>query len=645
MQNLSFSKKFYTFLATFLMVAAFALLTACGDGGTAPATTTTSTVTPASIQLLLSNQQMQTSSIGSTDLTAIVLDSSGQAMTGVVVTFSKGTDSTAYFTKLNPVSDASGLATATLNIGTDMTNRVISVSATAGTAVASSTVTVTGTKIAVSGNTSIAQATTSNLTIIVKDSSGVAVPGVTLAVTSQNGNPVALTPSTGISDSTGQITAAVTATNAGTGGTDTLTVTGAGTSKSQALTINSANFTITAPTIAPPATTPEILVGTPTTVSVLWKTTLGAPEIGKTVNFYTSRGTFSSVSAITDGAGVASSNLTATSTGATIITASGMTGSPATTLDVVMISNSANLIAAQANPGTVAVNASGSTSKQAVISVVVRDSALNLVKNAHVVFNQATDPSGGSLATSTATTDISGAASINYIAGTTYTGPDGVRIDAKVDAVNGGAIAPASQPSTSAYLTVAAQALYVRLASDNKVYPDTPVVGTHTKQYTALVTDAAGNPAPDGTDVRFALRPPASPINAFFKGFYTWVTPVWKQTIIQSCVGEDTNRNGTLDAGEDTNLDGSLTPNGVASVNPTATTVSGFAIAKISYAKNYANWVNMDLEARAGTVGNDPPSVVTVTLPGAASDYDKETIAPPGVDSPFGQAAGCNNIN
>ena len=582
---------------------------------------------------------MLSSATASTILTAIVLDANGQAVSGRTVTFSKGTDSTAYFSNITALTGTNGVATATLNIGNNMANRVISVSATADTTVGASTVTITGTKIAISGNTSLALNAFTTLTIIVKDSTGMVVPGVTLGVVSQNGNPIVLTPSTGITDAAGQITATVTATTAGAG-TDTLTLTGGGTSQIQTLTINSASFAFTSPSIVSPATTPEIVVNTPTPVTVLW-TNAATPMVGSTVNFYTSRGTITA-SAVTNASGIATASVTATSTGATIFTAAGPGGTPAATLNVVFVTTTASSIAAQASPGTVAVNTGSSTTNQSVISVVVRDASNNLVKNAHIAFAQVADASGGRLASATAITDITGTASVNYIAGTISSGQNGVQIKATVDTVNGGAITPIS---TTVSLTVASQALYVRLGTDNKIFSDIPP-GTYSKKYTALVTDSGGNPVPDGTQVRFVLRPAKLTMSSFFKGRWipgatTWVIDT---TVGVGCVNEDTNLNGTLDTGEDLNGNFQLDPVGVATVNATATTTAGFATATITYAKQFAFWVRDDLEARAGTVGNDPPAVVTLVLPGAAADYADLSIPPPGQLSPYGVGSGANAV-
>lgn len=644
MQNVHFSQRATRFSVSLLLATAIAALAGCSDNTSSTGATPTGASTAASVQLLVSSQQMLSSATASTVLTAIALDANGQTLSDKTVTFSKGTDSTAYFTNVSATTDANGVATATLNIGTNMANRTISVSATVDAAVGTNTVAVTGTTIAISGNTSLALAASSMLTVIVKDSTGVAVPGVTLTVASANSNPLVLSPTTGITDATGQITATVTASNAGTG-TDILTVTGAGATQTQTLTINSASFAFTAPVTVAPATTPEIVVNTATPISVTWLNP--GPVAGQQVYFYTSRGTITGSPATTNASGIATASVTAGSTGTTIFTASGASGTPAATLNVVFVTNTASSITAQASPGTVAVNTGSSTTSQSVISVTVRDVNNNLVKNAHVIFSQVADASGGSLAAGTATTDITGTASVNYVAGTISSGQNGVQISATVDTVNGVAIAPIT---TTVNLTVASQALFVRLGTDNVVYIDAPT-GTYSKKYLALVTDSAGNPAPDGTQVRFVLRPTAIPTASFSKGRYipgvtTWVKDT---TVGVSCVNEDANLDGILQAGEDLNGNGSLDPLGVASVNPTATTVDGFAEATITYAKQFAYWVQDDLEARAGTVGNDPPAVVTLVLPGAAADYANLSVAPPGQTSPFGVGSGvdavCTNTN
>jgi hypothetical protein len=189
----------------------------------------------------------------------------------------------------------------------------------------------------------------------------------------------------------------------------------------------------------------------------------------------------------------------------------------------------------------------------------------------------------------------------------------------------------------STTLTVAGQALLVRLGTDNLVLSQPPV---NKKTWVAVVTDAGGN-AVTGATVRFALRP-----GRFRTGDFVLPPPapapqVWTLNETSMCPNEDVNFNGIIDPGEDYNGSGALEPPGVATVNPTAVTdSSGIAFATITYPKSYALWTEVILEGRSGVAGNDPPATATFFLPGLATDYSDLTVSPPGDPSPFGLNAG-----
>ena len=311
---------------------------------------------------------------------------------------------------------------------------------------------------------------------------------------------------------------------------------------------------------------------------------------------------------------------------------------------MVFVATSASSVTAQAVPGTVQVTtgSTSQTSNSSTISALVRDAANNLVKNASVSFTITSDPSGGRLTSSTGTTDVSGVASVTYIAGSTSSGQSGtgVSITATVDKVGTTAIAPVSGTTS---LTVSGQSLLVRLGTDNSVVSNKPAATTYSKTYSAFVTDSAGNPVV-GTTVRFALRP-----GHFQKGYFIAPTPFtsWvKAATPTECVNEDTNFNGIVDfAAEDTNGNGQLDPGGSAVVNASAVTdASGAAQAVLTYNQDHAYWAEVILEARTGVVGNDPPAVATFYLPGAAVDYNNASIAPPGQVSPFGAGIAPNNV-
>jgi len=572
---------------------------------------------------------MPSSGVSPVTLTAIVLDASRQAISGQTVTFSTGTDPSAFINNVSAsgVSDANGIVTAQLNLGSSKANRTIGVSATTGTIGATNSVDVTGTTISVSGNSSLAFNASTTLNFSVKDSAGNAIPGATVTVTSQTGNTLVLAPTTGVTDGAGQITATVTADQPGN---DTITASASGVVTTQALTISPDSFAF-----ASLANT-DIPLGTAQPVSITWTKT-GTAQAGKTVTFSISRGSVAgttTTTATTDATGTAGVSASSANTaGPAIITASGPGGTPAATLNVTFVSTTATSATAQAVPGVVAFTSGSAaqTNNSSTISVVVRDASNNLVKNAAVSFSITDDPSNGRLTSSNGITDVSGSTSVTYIAGGTSSPANGVKILATVTAVNGVALGAPVTATTS--LTVAGQASLVRLGTDNLVGGTAPV---NTKTYIATVTDTAGNPVV-GATVRFSLLP-----GSFRKGIYAidTVNSVWVQVIKATCPNEDVNFNGIIDTGEDINGDGRLDPGGVATVNPTATTdQNGNATAVVTYAKNYSTWAEMTLQAQTGVVGNDPPTTTTFFLPGLAADYTSINVAPPGQTSPYGAGA------
>ena len=593
------------------------------------------------VQLLASSPQMPSSGATTVDLTAIVVDASGQAVAGSTVVFSTGTDPSAFISNISGggVSDANGGVTAKLNLGSNRGNRFISVTASTQGATAATGVDVSGTTITVSGSSSLAFGASTTLTFGLKDSAGIALPGFPMSLASQTGNTIA--PATGTTNAQGQVSAIITA-NAPPGINDVITATAGGTSKTQALTISGAGFTFTTP-----APSVDIPLNTAPLVSVHW-TSAGVPMAGQPVSFAATRGTITGSPAITDANGdTPGVSISSTSAGPATITASGPNGTPAATLDVVFVATTATSIAVQAVPSTIQVTtgATGQTSNSSTISVVVRDAANNLVKNALVNFTVTADSSGGQLTAPTAITDVNGSASVTYTAGTISSGQTttGVTIRADVISVSGTPIAGITGTTS---LTVSGQSLLVRLGTDNLVQSEPPL---NRKTWVAVVTDAAGN-AVAGATVRFALRP-----GRFRKGTFVLPGPapavqVWTLSLAATCPNEDVNFNGiidpTLPPNEDTNGNGRLDPSGAASVNPSAVTdANGIANAVVTYPKDRAFWAEVILEARTGVSSNDPPATTTFFLVGLASDYTDLTVSPPGQTSPYGAgtSALCSN--
>ena len=706
MQNFLFvtqntlNRKVSGFLAWLVLAAGLAVLAGCGSGqaipsvpppappGTAP--------TAATLQLLTSNTQIDSSGTTTVDLTAVVLSSTKQAVSGRTVTFSAPpSPETAFINNISGsgVSDSNGLVTAKLNLGGNKLNRNILVSATADSASATNSVVVNGTTLSVTGNTSIALGNVTTLIYTLKDSASTGIPSISLTVKSTDGNPVCVRASAAVAGSPCPSGAAATVTsttngagqlivdvvaNLAPGNSDTLTasINDALTnmaSVSTALTITSATFAFQPLVIAgQPAGTTDIEIGTEQVVSIRWTDPVNGVPAGTQVNFSTTRGTISNLSptdcttaaatAVTDSTGKACIQIFSTLAGPAIITAAGVpaTTSPAATLAVAFVSRSVANVTVQAVPGTVAVTsgAATQTNNTSTITATVRDGSgvgANLVKNAGITFTL-TDQTGGTLSSGTARTDITGSATVIYTAGKTSSAANGVTIKATVTDVTGAVppIIPVSSctittpgattcpsavpsPEVAGYpdaaLTVANQPLLVRVGTDNLVGGTAP---NNQKTYLAVVTDASGN-ASVGTTVRFALRP-----SRYAKGVWVRTVTNWVQSVSVVCVNEDINFNGSLDPGEDFNNNGVLDPGGVASVTPSAVTdANGIAAATITYPKDRSYWVEVTLEARAGVVGNDAPTKQTFWLPGPSPDYTDLNTQPPGQPSPYGVDTTC----
>lgn len=596
------------------------------------------------IQLLVGNPQLPSAGTTAVDLTAVVLDGNQQAVSGKLVTFSTAPDPSAFVSNISGAgtTDTNGQVTAKLNLGANKSNRTITITASSSGASITNTVGVTGTSITISGNSSLALGASTTLTLALKDSAGTPIPNSPMTFASQAGNAIA--PSSTVTDASGQITAVVTATQAAV--SDVLTATSAGVSKTQVLSVSTASFAFTTP-----AQSVDIPLGTSTPLNIHW-TSGGAPQSGQQVTFSTSRGTITggpgTVNGTGDTPGVAI--VSNASAGPAIITAQGQGNpGPAATLNVNFVATTATSVSVQAVPGTVGftTNSPSQTNNVSTITVTVRDGGNNLVKNASISFSL-TDTTGGFLAANTAITDVTGSASVNYTAGSISSAQNGVTITVTVDKVNGVAIPVLTG---TAQLTVAGQALFVRLGTDNFVIPLPAPDPDLQKKWSAIVTDAAGN-AMVGAQVRFTLTPVQ-----FSKGRFLFDTTAsrWLQSpaIPQACPSEDDGagtpanaNNGILDPGEDTNGNGRLDPGNVASVNSTATTdANGIAIATLTYPKSYAQWTVVRLQASAGVVGNDPPTTATFFLVGLASDYTNKDVPPPGEFSPFGTVQDCTNPN
>jgi hypothetical protein len=621
-------------------------LTGCGENsGDSPGGQTSSTGPAGAeaagfVNLEPSSPQVGSDGLSTITLRAIVKTVNRVALKDKPVTFSSNSGT---LVVTSGTTDASGSATATLSAASEKTNRMITVTATADSITSTTSIDVTGTTLQITGQNSIVSGTATSLSIFLKDSAGKTIPSQNITLASSLGNSFNRNPVS--TNANGQADVIYTAT---VGGTDTVTASALGAIASQTISISNTDFTFTAPSSGT-----EINIGSIRPVTAHYALS-GIPQSGKTVSFSTTRGSILPLSAVTDASGNASANLSATTAGPAIITAT-ITEAGTIQLPVEFVAVTASSISLQASPGTISTNTAGSTVEQSAIIAVIRDSAGNLVKNKTVGFSL-TDVSGGYIKQANDVTNSLGTASTTYISSGSPSIKNGVRIDAFVSG---------SAATAFTTLTVASKPIYVVFGTGNTVenYSSTQ----YRMPFSALVTDIAGNPQA-GVTVTANLTP-LTYLKGRYDGsgcpdseYWTWSPAIGIAGTMLECANEDNNPvffashpewllNGVLNKEpapslitEDINGDGILTPGNVAEVNRTATTdANGFAQFYVIYAKQFANWVKVRIEGKIYSYGDQTLGATQFYLPVLRDDV-KCSVTPPGVISPFGLGTAPDNV-
>jgi hypothetical protein len=622
-------KLFKYLSAAFLTIA----LVACGGGGgavesgsgTIPASpvVTTPVEKPGSVEVLTSSNTLL--SAGSEVLiTAFVKNASNVGMSAQAVIFSASSG-----TLQNPsaLTDATGAATAKLIVGSDKSLRNITVTVTAAAVSGSIVVPVSGTRISISGNGSLQSGTSAvPYTVRALDSSGNPIGQSTLAITSSLGNSLSSTSL--ITDSTGSGNFLYTPNKAGT---DSLTISGLGTSATATVVVNAIDFVALTP-----SSNTSIAIGTFQTISVRYNFS-GAGVPGKTVAFSTTRGNFSTSTAVTDSNGQASAVVTSTTAGPAVVVAQ-IAGVGSINLPVQFVAITPSSIVVQANPGGILPNTTG-TSNQSTIEAVVRDVNGNAVADKQVNFSTLQDLSNGTLSPGIATTDANGRAQVQFIPGASSTPANGVVIQAEVASTS-------IRGSTT--LTVNGKALFITLAFGNTIGSVDET--TYSKDFSVYVTDANGV-AVGNQLISLSVIPTeykkGQLVLACQSGGSATCTKTWIYLATPTvCANEDLNLNGILDASEDINGNAQLTPGNIAVAAPgnVTTNASGRATFAIQYGEQFAPWATVNITARASVAGTESRQSILFNLVGSTPDFTSET-PPAGATSPFGFSTSCTNSN
>lgn len=560
------------------------------------------------VTLITSSPQIK-SAVGSTPatITASVVNASHQFVSGVAVDFSASSGGLAI---VQGTTDANGTATATLSAASDPTNRVITVTATAGGSTATVPVDVIGTSLTVTGPASLVQGAQGTYTVALVDSGGTGIAYQAVTLSSAKGNTLSAASVT--TGANGQVTFTVTAAVAGS---DTITATALGQQATASLTVSNQSFSFTAPTASA-----NVPIGTPTTVTVHW-TAGGTPQVGQVVNLSATRGALSAATATIGASGTASVTISSTTAGPAVISATG-TGVTAQ-VAVEFIATVASALNLQASPSTIDTQAESS------ITATVTDPNGNLVEGKVIDFTL-TDVTGGSLSVGASTTDAQGQATTVYTASSTTSTLNGVQIQATVAGTG---------VTGSTTLTVAGETVFLSLGTGNTItaYSSTQ----YELPYTVQAVDAAGNGV-NKIAVTFSVQSVA-----FIQGKSTFPTGAtsWQRQSSTSATDPDAYEASAackpgfeIINGISTAVPGSVVSTDVA----TATTANGgTATVNLIYPKDHSLWVAVQLTATATVTGTQSSTSATFYLPGLASDFSSASVDPPGLDSPYGFQATC----
>lgn len=644
-----------------LIVALLGLLSGCGTGGLTDPPASSSGggggtggggTTPKSVDLLVSNGQLNSDMVGAptVTLTAIVKDSGNRALVDQPVTFSADSG---VLSDIGAKTDANGTATAKLGSSGDPTYRTITVSAAAGSLSAVNYVAVTGTQLNIdppSFSMPFNDPDGKPLDISLKDSAGKAITGKTVSISSLTQKST-FSAASYVTDGSGKIR--VTVKNATDTVGDTITATAIGVSTQSALTINTAKLVVNAP-----AANAQVPINTKKPFTVTYTKNGNPPVPEKTVYFTTTRGTLTDpltnlpVSSSPTVGGVATVNISSSNSGPAVLTAYTTDGTVQVSIQasIVFVADTATKMTLSAYPAVINANSPGMTSEQSLIKAIVRDASDNLVMGKAVDFSIIQDASAGALSRASATTDMYGTATTTYIAGSVSGGLNNVKITATVQDT------PTVTATTT--LTVGGQALFISLATGPTIQKVDP--NKYQKDYVALVTDAGGRPVANAV-ITATVTP-----QYYMKGYYYVCGPEsWCQMrtltsskstapLVPACANEDGmlqnslyDFNGILDFdpltgnSEDQNANNRLDPGNVVSVTAATTDSSGHSTISLIYAQDYAYWVNVRLEVRASLAGSSTSAFQNFSLPGLAKDYTDIKVTPPGHPSPFGSNTTC----
>jgi len=531
-----------------------------GDSGCNPyegCNPTDGTATAQQLRMTLTASNVTNGSLDDVVVTVTALDSSSRAVPNADIEYSVADSSTvdedagAYIGQTVPTTDAQGKSTATVSLGTDKSNRVVTVTATAaGGVVVSKDITIRGSKIEASGQTLVDPGAQESITFAVQDSNGAGQPNVPVLVQSSG-----LGTQSGNTDSSGVFTYSYTVPNS-PGGTLVFTASAAGVTR---------DF--------------EVSVKQPAQV-------LPPPDL---------------------------------------------TGNVTPSLQV--------------NPNVVAVNTAGSEANKMQVVASFESLARLPIANMRVSFRldgPTASAVGGKFSngpitgTPVAYTGTDGKVQVFYIPGTSSSPNNQISVKACYGATDAEALNCTGSSMSQAF-TIADEAVSVSIGTDGLLLDEDASL-SYAQRFVIKVVNSAGQPK-SGLTVSAQINT----VN-YFKGYFAPVSGGGWTNLSRTfrCAKEDLDDDDRLDtspANEDLDFDAKLEPVradvSLIATNGWTTNAEGVVIVKMSYPKNVATWMTVNLQATALVGGSEGRASRQQILYALQKDLDADA-APAFVDSPYG---------
>ncbi len=375
-----------------LLAAAFVgLLAGCGGGGGAAGTPVlgggggggTGGATAADLVLVLSTSSLPTDNTGSALVTVSAVNANRNTVADVPVTIS--VDANAIATPSGTKTDATGLVTAAIKIGSDATKRTITVTASSGSIsktakidVVDPSTTAQGTGPTISIALSSSQITPSvpaTATVTLKSAAGAALSDVVVNLSTSRGNLADLSVASVRTNASGQATATLSASNSGLTGADYLTafttISAVSASSQVAFTVDNAVPTLT---VNPSAVTLRSSQIAPQVAATV-RDSRGLPVANQKVDFIalTAQFTPDPIAALTDSNGIARTTLRLGAGTSSI--ADSLQVQTTVTSKLLQSSVAVQIVGETPTAAMTVSNSKVTTTQPATVNVTVRDAA------------------------------------------------------------------------------------------------------------------------------------------------------------------------------------------------------------------------------------------------------------------------------